>query len=46
MGVKYKVRLAQVTNRLRCDNDPESERPIIASELLIINLLGFSKENI
>ena len=46
MGIKYRVSLAQVTNRLICDNDLESERPIIASELLIINLLGFAKENI
>ena len=46
MGIKYRVSLSQVTNRLRCDNDRESERPIIASKLLIINLLGFEKENI
>ena len=46
MGVNYRVSLSQVTNRLRCDNDPESERPIITSKLLIINLLGFAKENI
>ena len=46
MGIKYQVSLAQVTNRLICDNDPESERPIIASELLIIILLDFAKETI